>query len=296
VCEVGAIEELWRYPIKSMLGQRVARAAVTALGLPGDRRLALVDRESGKIASAKAPRLWRDLLQCAALLDDGDTDDDRGGSRDEAGAVRIAVPGDKPLWSTDADVDERLSAFIGRPVHLADTPPAEATLDRAKPDEVLGQGVDAEVAADNMQIGGGSPGGTFVDFAPLHLITTSTLKRIAELSPRGEIEQQRYRPNLVIRTSEHGFVENDWYGREVRIGAQLRIKVIAATPRCAVPTLGHGALPRDVTALRTLAEHNRVVPLAGMDPEPCAGVYAQVVAPGSISLGDRVLVSVDRVD
>jgi uncharacterized protein YcbX len=296
VCEVGAIEELWRYPIKSMLGQRVARAAVTALGLPGDRRLALVDRESGKIASAKAPRLWRDLLQCAASLDDGDSDDGQGGRADEAGAVRIAVPGDKPLWSTDADVDERLSAFIGRPVHLADTPPAEATLDRAKPDEVLGQGVEAEVAADNMQIGTGSPGGTFVDFAPLHLITTSTLKRIAELSPRGEIEQQRYRPNLVIRTSEHGFVENDWYGREVHIGPRLRIKVIAATPRCAVPTLGHGALPRDVMALRTLAEHNRVVPLEGMGPEPCAGVYAQVMAPGSISLGDKVLVSVDRVD
>ena len=291
MCEVGAIEELWRYPIKSMLGQRVARAAVTALGLPGDRRLALIDRESGKIASAKAPRLWRDLLRCAASLDDGA----ERGNGDSAGAVRIALPGGRPLWSTDADVDARLSAFIGRPVHLADTPPAEAVLDRAKPDEVLGQGVEAEVAAETMQIGWASPGGTFVDFAPLHLITTSTLKHIAELSPRGEIELQRYRPNLVIRTSEHGFVENDWYGREVHIGPELRIKVIAATPRCAVPTLGHGALPRDVMALRTLAEHNRVVPLEGMGPEPCAGVYAQVTAPGSISLGDRVLVSADRV-
>jgi uncharacterized protein len=288
MCEVGAIEELWRYPIKSMLGQRVARAAVTALGLPGDRRLALVDRESGKIASAKAPRLWRDLLQCAASLDEGGERE----SRDPAGAVRIALPGDKALWSTDADVDERLSAFIGRSVHLADTPPADANLDRAKPEEVLGQGVEAEVDAVNMQIGGGSPAGTFVDFAPLHLITTSTLARIAELSPRGAVEQQRYRPNLVIRTSEHGFVENDWYGREVHIGADLRIKVIAVTPRCAVPTLGHGALPRDVMALRTVAEHNRVAPLTDVAPEPCAGVYAQVMSPGAIALGDKVLVSV----
>ena len=290
MCEVGAIEELWRYPIKSMLGQRVARAAVTALGLPGDRRLALVDRESGKIASAKAPRLWRDLLQCAASLDDAG---ERGDGGSAAGAVRIALPGDKPLWSTDADVDERLSAFIGRSVHLADTPPADATLDRSKPDEVLGHGVEAEVAADLVQIGSGSPAGTFVDFAPLHLITTSTLRRIAELSPRGEIEQQRYRPNLVIRTSEQGFVENDWYGREVHIGADLRIKVMAVTPRCAVPTLGHGALPRDVMALRTVAEHNRVAPLTGVGPEPCAGVYAEVLAPGRIELGDKVLVSVD---
>lgn len=283
MCEVGAIEELWRYPIKSMLGQRMARAAVTALGLPGDRRLALVDRESGKIASAKAPRLWRDLLQCAASLD-------------AEGAVQISMPGDKPLWSTDADVDERLSGFVGRRVHLTDTKPPAATLDRSKPDEVLREGLEAEVAADVVQIGSGSPAGTFVDYAPLHLITTSTLDRIAELSPRGEIERQRYRPNLVIRTTEHGFVENDWYDREVHIGADLRIKVIAVTPRCAVPTLGHGPLPRDVMALRTLAEHNRVAPLAGVDPEPCAGVYAQVMTPGRINLGDRVLVSADRVD
>jgi uncharacterized protein YcbX len=286
MCEVGAVEELWRYPVKSMLGQRVAQAAVTALGLPGDRRLALVDRESGKIASAKAPRLWRDLLQCAASLNDEDA------HRDPAGPVRIALPGDKALWSTDADVDERLSAFIGRRVHLADTPPADANLDRARPQEVLDQGVHAAVDEVNMQIGGGSPAGTFVDFAPLHLITTSTLARIAELGPRGEIERLRYRPNLVIRTSGPGFVENDWSGREVRIGPDLRIKVIALTPRCAVPTLGHGALPRDVTALRTVAEHNRVPPLTDVAPEPCAGVYAQVVAPGSIALGDRVLVSV----
>ena len=289
MCEVGAIEELWRYPIKSMLGQRVARTAVTSLGLSGDRRLALIDRESGKIASAKAPRLWRDLLQCAASLDDEAEDAERRAT----GAVRIAVPGDKPLWSTDADVDERLSAFIGRSVHLADTPPPAATLDRAKPDEVLGQGVEAEVAADLVQIGSGSPAGTFVDFAPLHLITTSTLNRIAELSPRGEIEQQRYRPNLVIRTGELGFVENDWHGREVRIGPNLRIKVIAKTPRCAIPTLAHGALPRDVMALRTVAEHNRVAPISGVGPEPCAGVYAQIMSPGPIALGDKVLVSVD---
>ena len=285
MCEVGAIEELWRYPIKSMLGQRLAQAAVTELGVPGDRRLALVDRESGKVASAKVPRLWRDLLRCAASIEVP--------AKTEAAAVRISLPDDKPFWSTDADADERLSGFIGRSVHLTDTPPAQATLDRSRPDEVLSDGLDAEVEADIIQMGGGGPAGTFVDYAPLHLITTSTLDRIAELGARGEIERERYRPNLVIRTTEHGFVENTWLDREVHIGKDLRLKVLAITPRCAVPTLEHGALPRDVMALRTVALHNRVAPLTGVSPEPCAGVYAQVVAPGRIGLGDKVLVSVD---
>lgn len=278
--EVGALAELWRYPVKSMLGERVADAEVTGHGMPGDRRLALVDLESGKIASAKAPRLWRALLRCSAVLDA-----ERGG----AGAVRIEIPGGKPLWSTDSDVDDVLSAYVGREVRLADAPPADAVLERSVPDQVLAEGLDAEVEAAQVTIGSGAPsGGGFVDFAPLHLITTSTLERIAEVSPRGEVESRRYRPNLVLRTSGSGFIENDWLGRELRIGERLRLKVIARTPRCAIPTLEHGALPRDVAALRTLAAHNRVPALDDLPAEPCAGVYAQVIEPGTVAAGDAV--------
>ncbi|MBR7827591.1 MOSC domain-containing protein [Actinospica sp. MGRD01-02] len=314
--EVGTIEELWRYPVKSMLGQRLAEAKVDEHGLPGDRRLALVDRETGRIASAKTPRLWRELLKCVAAIDDGARarDDDAGsgggggggeryGAALAAAAVRITLPGAKPLWTTDADVDERLSSYTGRSVHLTDTPPEGATLERSIPDAILAAGVNAEVDAALVEIGSGSPPGTFVDFAPLHLITTSTLDRIAELSPRGAIEPQRYRPNLVIRTTGRGvamgdfpatgFLENDWLGREVRIGPDLLIEIIAATPRCAIPTLEHGPLPRDPMALRTVATHNRIPPLADVAPEPCAGAYARVIVPGRIEPGDKVLVSVD---
>lgn len=273
----GAVEELWRYPVKSMLGQQTAEVQVTEVGLAGDRRLALIDLDSGKIASAKAPRLWRDLLRCAATRDGAE--------------VRVVLPDGETLLSTDPDVDERLSKFIGRSVHLADAPPEGATLDRSRPDEVLRAGsLDAEVEADLVHVGSGSPAGTFVDFAPLHLISTSTLDRIAELSPRGTVETRRYRPNIVIRTRERGFVENAWTGRELRIGESLRLRVIASTPRCAVPTLEHGDSPRDVMALRTLAEHNQIPAMPGFDPAPCAGVYAQIVAPGRISPGDQVLI------
>jgi hypothetical protein len=55
-----------------------------------------------------------------------------------------------------------------------------------------------------------------------------------------------------------------------------------------VPTLAHGDLPRDTEALRVLARHNRVSPMADSDPEPCAGVYAQVLRPGRIRTGDPV--------
>jgi len=271
---LGTVAALRRYPVKSMLGEDVDASDVTFTGLAGDRRLAVLSRTTGKIASAKFPRLWRDLLTLAAAADDR--------------AVRITLPGGTTVWSGDADVDAVLSGLLGQPVTLTATPPPGAALDRAVPDAVLRDGVDAQVPAELMEIGGGGPPGTFVDFAPLHLLTTSTLGRIAELSPSGQADLRRYRPNIVIRTTAPGFTENDWIERNIRIGDGLVIRVIARTPRCAVPTLAHGTLPRDPDALRVLARHNRVGPLDSLDPEPCAGVYAEVLRPGRVRTGDAV--------
>ncbi len=276
---LGTVAALRRYPVKSMLGEDVDASDVTFTGLAGDRQLAVVSRATGKIASAKFPRLWRDLLTVSAAAADDPAAD---------GAVRITLPEGKIVWSSDAGVDTILSGLLDEPVTLTATPVPGAALDRAVPEAVLRDGVDAQVPAELMEIGGGGPPGTFVDFAPLHLLTTSTLDRIAELSPHGRADLERYRPNIVIRTAGAGFTENDWLERTLRIGDDLVLRVIARTPRCAVPTLAHGALPRDPDALRVLARHNRVEPLDSLDPEPCAGVYAEVLRPGRIRTGDPV--------
>jgi len=276
---LGTVAALRRYPVKSMLGEGVDAGDVTFTGLAGDRQLAVVSRATGKIASAKFPRLWRDLLTLsAAAVDDPAVD----------GAVRITLPEGKTVWSSDGDVDAVLSGLLDQPVTLTATPVPGAALDRAVPEAVLRDGVDAQVPAELMEIGGGGPPGSFVDFAPLHLLTTSTLDRIAELSPHGRADLERYRPNVVIRTAATGFTENDWLERILRVGDDLVLRVIVRTPRCAVPTLAHGALPRDPDALRVLARHNRVEPLESVDPEPCAGVYAEVLRPGRIRTGDPV--------
>ena len=271
---LGTVAALRRYPVKSMLGEDVDAGDVTFTGLAGDRRLAVVSRTTGKIASAKLPRLWRGLLALSAATGDG--------------AVRITLPEGKTIWSSAPDVDAVLSDLLDQPVTLTATPPPGAVLDRAVPEAVLRDGVDAPVPAKLIEIGGGSPPGTFVDFAPLHLLTTSTLDRIAELSPYRRADLERYRPNVVIRTMAPGFTENDWLERNLRIGDEIVLRVIARTSRCAVPTLAHGALPRNPDALRVLARHNRVEPLDSADPEPCVGVYAQVLRPGRIRTGDAV--------
>src|SRR5580698_7630794 len=274
---LGTVAALRRYPVKSMLGEDVDAGDVTFTGLAGDRQLAVVSRTTGKIASAKFPRLWRDLLTLSAAAADDPAAD---------GAVRITLPEGKIVWSSDAGVDAILSGLLDEPVTLTATPVPGAALDRAVPEAVLRDGVDAQVPAELMEIGGGGPPGSFVDFAPLHLLTTSTLDRIAELSPHGRADLERYRPNIVIATTAAGFIENDWRSEERRVGDEVVLRVIARTPRCAVPTLAHGALPRDPDALRVLARHNRIEPLDSLDPEPCAGVYAEVLRPGRIRTGD----------
>lgn len=249
------VQALRRYPVKSMLGEEISEAQVTERGILGDRARAVLDLETGKIASAKTPRLWRDLLTLDGANPPGDAE---------------------------------LSRLLGREVKLVDAPPEGATFERSVPEEVLDQGLDADVAFTVGTLGGLVPG-TFFDFAPVHLVTTSTLARIGELGPRGTVEALRYRPNLVVETEAEGFAENAWVGRELRIGAEAALQVLVATPRCAIPTLAHSDLPRDADALRTPARYNRVQ-VFDLGPQPCAGVYARVAKPGVIRVGDQVRV------
>ncbi len=57
------METLWRYPVNSMQGEEVSTSVVTERGLLGDPAYALLDRETGLIASAKHPRKWGSLFE-----------------------------------------------------------------------------------------------------------------------------------------------------------------------------------------------------------------------------------------
>ncbi len=205
------ITTMWRYPVKSMLGERLEEAHLEPAGLESDRGLALIDAATGLVATAKHPRLWRDLLTYSATV---------------AGTgVRISSPAGWTLDATDPEIDERLSAALGRPVRLSAERPDAATVERPDPEDVLDQGVEAEVSAATLEIGQGTPGVTFVDYAPVHLITTATLDEIGT-------EHIRYRPNLVVETppGTPAFVENDWMGRELHVGGRTVLRADAADP------------------------------------------------------------------
>jgi uncharacterized protein YcbX len=274
---VGVLRAVLRYPVKSMLGERLPAARVDAAGVAGDRRLALVHRPTGLVASAKNPRRWRGLLGFTAT-----------GAGPE---VHITAPGGSGRPACDPGVHEWLSGLLGHPVDLIGTAPAGASLERAVPDEVLARGPAAPARVESSRLGTAAPPGTFFDYAALHLVTTATLARIGAAAGGGPADPVRYRPNLVLDTGTAGFAENDWAGRTLRIGPDLVLRVLLPTPRCAVPTLAHGDLRPDPDALRVPARHNRVEPLPGLGPQPCVGAYATVLSPGSVQCGDPVRLS-----
>jgi hypothetical protein len=145
---------------------------------------------------------------------------------------------------------------------------------------VLEHGVEAEVPFATLEIAQGTPGGNFVDYAPVHLITTATLDHIG-------VPALRYRPNLVVDVPGAApYAENDWVGREIAVGDVL-LRGTLPTPRCSVPTLEHGDLPRSPQAVRTVMAENRV-DVPGFGLLPCAGVYAEVLAGGPVRVGDAV--------
>jgi uncharacterized protein YcbX len=133
----------------------------------------------------------------------------------------------------------------------------------------------------------GAPDGTFFDFSPVHVVTTASLRGLAEGHPDGRFEAARFRPNIVIDTDAEGFPENGWPDRTIAIGDEVRLKGVIPVPRCVMTTMAQGDLPRDAGILRAAAERNHIE-VGAIGARPCLGLYADVVEGGVIRTGDAV--------
>jgi uncharacterized protein YcbX len=287
---VGAIRALWRFPVKSMLGEELDAVDLGEGGVVGDRAYAIRDRETGKVASAKHPKLWPNLFECRATfvepLSPGD----------ELPPVRIELADGTSVMSDAADVDAVLSRFFGREVELARAAENGYTIDQYHPDE---ENYDPEGHRDEVvEVGLGAAffnerglpsavrEGSFFDLFPFSVLTTSTLDQLGELEPKSRFDARRFRMNVIVDTSERGFVENEWVGHTLAIGDTVRLGVALPDPRCVMPSLAQEDLPRDPGILKALARHNRIDVAGAL--YPCAGVYAVAEATGPIRRGDHI--------
>lgn len=265
---LGKVVSLWRYPVKSMMGEELNSTLVTDRGLLGDRAYALVDKADGKIVSAKNPRKWGRMFDCRASFVTPPT------AADDIPEVWVILPDGTMAWSGQSDLDEILGELLGRPVSVSSAAPNFPKLEEYWPDI---EGLVHRDSVTDERIASG----TFFDGAAVHLLTTATLERLHDSYPRGRFEARRFRPNIVVEVpgGAPGFVENDWVGEILALGDEVRLRVSGPCPRCVMTTLAQGDLPKDPGILRAAVEQNH----------GHVGVYAIVERGGILKRGDSVV-------
>ncbi len=269
---VGRVISLFRYPLKSARGEQLRAVRVDVEGVRGDRSWACLDDADGTVGSAKHPDRWSRLLEVTAQVDEHSSE------------VAVQVQGRRAVAGSE-QADALLSEHLGRPVRLTRSIPEQARLHLWLPEEqgLVPDWMTGAVPGQEMitEVSGARPGGRFVDFGPVHLLTTGALAELAGQLGRASVDAIRFRPNVVLEAS-HDPVP----GQELRIG-DVVLRVVLPTPRCVVPGLQDQGAAVDRQLLSALARHHRTG-VGDLGRAACFGMYAEVVRPGPLTLGQVV--------
>ncbi|MBK5356107.1 MOSC N-terminal beta barrel domain-containing protein [Pseudomonas sp. TH41] len=303
---VGRVREIWRYPVKSMGGEKLLSCTVGNMGIPGDRGWALRDDVAGEIRGAKnMPTLLQHASRYREQPVNGQTPH-----------VDIRLPDGTHIGSDDPQVNARLSALLGRAVSLWPLQPASdkahyrrgqagaafigmlsrnrvlrpllekllpytsfETMTRELLSREPGEPLLDYASIPSELFEFTSPPGTYFDLAPLHLLTTSSLAAMKRLNPSAAWDARRFRPNFLIETEGdiEGLVEAGWEGRTLRLGG-LSLTCGIPTLRCGMTAHAQSDLPKDSTVLRSIVRD------AGQN----LGIYAHATKSSQVAVGDVV--------
>jgi len=279
---VGTVKELWRYPVKSMLGEKILHADIRKAGLHGDRLWALKDEGAGELTSVR--KMPKQLLCVPAY--------DHEPSGGDVPHITIELPNGSKIHSSDVDANEVLSHYLNKRVSLwplqAKSNWRHYRLTEMSGAKAIKKQFATKTIPDMSSISWlkmlelsvfSTPLGRYYDCYPLHLFTTNSIDKLFELEPEGDFNSMRFRPNIVIdsETKRPIFEEFDWVDGRLRIGDMV-IKCVSKTVRCSMPAQPQVGLGKDARILRTI-EKNTGRHL---------GINASVVRCGQIKVGDRV--------
>lgn len=282
--DAGRVTAVWRYPVKSMAGERVSSAEIGTLGMRADRTWAVRDIELKVTTSAK--RL-PGLLLCTARYAAPPAPDAGPGNAPE---VIVGFPDGSELPSSDPAVNAALSSYLDREVELRPLPPITERDQYRGPMAVttdmrtiFGLGPDDPLPDLSMfpvrklaEITRyATPVGSYVDAYPVHMLTEQSLAAMSALAPGSDFDVRRFRPTLLIDAPGPGQPEVNWCGGVLH-GPQIDLAPQIPTIRCVMPSHEQPGLSRDPAVTRTVAAHSR----------RCLGVYATVAKPGRIAEGD----------
>ncbi|MBV9350576.1 MAG: MOSC N-terminal beta barrel domain-containing protein [Mycobacterium sp.] len=291
IAAMGTVSALWRYPVKSLGGETIQRADFNSRGVHGDRLWAVRDVERDITASARRiPKLLTATARYCAPVP-------RTAGPGDVPDIEITFPDGAVLCSKDSNVDTKLSELVNREVRLTALPPADDTslhrLSRTQRSENLAAVRSDFGVADDEKLPDTSivpiadmltlsrystPPGTFVDLAPVHVLTETSLQTIsAEVGH--DVDVRRFRPNVMVHLHEPetDLPEAVWIGHQLQVGAAV-LAVRMPTLRCVVPSRPQPGLEVDRAIPRALTARAQFR----------LGVYAGIAETGAATVGDAV--------
>ncbi|MEE8489505.1 MAG: MOSC N-terminal beta barrel domain-containing protein [Acidimicrobiia bacterium] len=249
------LQELWRYPIKSLRGEPLQEAVIGRLGIEGDRQRAVVDPESDVSLSAKR---HGELLLCRAWTVDDD--------------VMVGLPDGSEFPADSPQAADGLSALLDREVEVRRAEIGKTVQHEYTTDSTTGEGDPMVVEAPLRE--------AFFDGLPVHLLSDATLREFTRRQPGSKFGRARFRPNLLIHTDEEGFVEDGWVGSSVSVGA-VSFSAEDFKTRCVMTTRPQGELLLDREVFKAVVREN----------QRRAGIELVPTNSATIHVGDPVTVS-----
>jgi uncharacterized protein len=276
--KVAMVSALFRYPVKSMLGEKPRELVLTTNGTLGDRAWA-VREVSGRIATAKK---WPNMLGLRASYDSPP-------KADELAPVTIAFPDGTTIHAADPDASARLSEVLGRPVRLEQAKADERSRGEIDPRTIFAdvpvEQIVPGLTIDTMPDTFGLMRGAFFDSAPIHVLASGSLEHMKRLCGGSSmLDPRRFRPNIFVDTGgsgADGFIEDEWLEGTLEVGEAVKIIDMKPALRCVMTTHAQTDLPRDLSILRIAAQHHKAT----------LGVFAAIGAPGTVRVGDPVYLS-----
>ena len=273
--QIGVVQDLFRYPVKSMRGERLSAVDIGAQGIIGDRAYALRET-NGRVVTAKK---WATMLEFSARYD----------APPGPGALaplRITLPDGRTMQALATDASAILSAVLGRPV----------VLDRAQSDQVSHAEIEpatvfGDVPVENVLPGRTAttmpdafplPPGTFFDAASVHVLASGTLAHLRTfIGEDAQLDPRRFRPNIFVETAPggEGFLEDGWLEGTLEVGESVQLVQLRPTLRCVMTAHPQADLVRDLRILRTAAQHHH----------NHIGVWASIGTAGTVRVGDPVV-------
>ena len=282
--DLGKVDSIFRYPVKSMMGEKIEETCVTSNGVLGDRVWAVRDEVRGGIRGAKKiPHLMQ--LSAAYVVEPTEHGSD---------PAEVTLADGEVIRTDDQNINARLSQALDHKVTIWPIMPKEQ-LDhyrRGAPDsddletelrQVFGRTADEPLPDLSIFppeiLEYESPPGTYFDAFPILILSKKSLAVMNQRLPGSIFDQKRFRPNLLIEdfNGVSDFPEQAWEGFRLKVGSAV-LKAEVVCPRCVVTTHGFEKLPKDPSIMRGLVKENN----------GNLGLYASVEEAGKISEGDKI--------